>query len=209
MRLPAALVAVPLLAALLVVGGCSPDESVDQVNEEVAPSPTTSSTPATPKPSGPWVGDGAAQPPADDEQAAPRSGPVFSSANVRCVEEYSPEAMTGRAFAFDGTVTEIGGAVSNRGDSGDLPLSGVTFRVEEWFVGEGPATFTVDMLAPTKSEASESAPSYHVGSRLLVSGEDRWGEASEDGSLEDPIAWGCGFTRYFDEETAAAWRSAS
>jgi hypothetical protein len=41
---------------------------------------------------------------------------------------------------------------------------------------------------------SESPPSYSVGTRLLV-------------SREDAIAWGCGFTRYVDEETAAAWRS--
>jgi hypothetical protein len=41
---------------------------------------------------------------------------------------------------------------------------------------------------------SESPPSYAVGTRLLVSGEDQ-------------IVWACGFTRYFDEETAAAWRS--
>ena len=188
--------AVPLLAALLLIGGCSSNKGVDEVGEEVTPSPSTSET----SPGPPEV-----QPPADGEQAASATGPVSFSATASCVEEYSPRAMTGRAFAFDGTVTEIGESVTDRGDSGDLGYSGVTFRVDEWFVGDGPGTFTVDMGAPTKSRMSESAPSYGVGSRLLVSGEDRWGE----GGLEDPIAWGCGFTRYFDEDTAAAWRSAS
>jgi hypothetical protein len=73
--------------------------------------------------------------------------------------------------------------------------AGVTFEVREWFVGEGPQTFTVRMGAPTRSRVSESAPSYFVGTHLLVSG-------------ELGVAWDCGFTRYFDEDTAAAWRSA-
>jgi len=186
---------VPLLTALLLVGGCSSDEPGDAAGDDVTPSPTMSESSREPE----------LQPPADDQHVAPARGPVSFSATASCVEDYSPEAMTGRAFAFAGTVTEIGESVTDRGDSGDLGYSGVTFQVEEWFVGDGPATFTVDMGAPTKSRMSESAPSYFVGSRLLVSGEDRWGE----GGLEDPIAWGCGFTRYFDESTSAAWRSAS
>jgi len=37
----------------------------------------------------------------------------------------------------------------------------------------------------------ETVPSYGVGSRLLVSGEPRWG----GGALTNAIAWGCGFTQ--------------
>jgi hypothetical protein len=43
-----------------------------------------------------------------------------------------------------------------------------------------------------------------MGSRLLVSGEPRWGGTP----LEDPIAWGCGFTRYYDSGTAKSWKQA-
>ena len=43
-----------------------------------------------------------------------------------------------------------------------------------------------------------------LGTRLLVSGEDRW----DEGAMKHPIVWSCGFTRYYDRETAAAWRDA-
>ena len=44
---------------------------------------------------------------------------------------------------------------------------------------------------------------YDIGSRLLVSGEPRW----EGSPLDAPIAWGCGFARYYDPQTAAVWRT--
>lgn len=49
-----------------------------------------------------------------------------------------------------------------------------------------------------------SGPSYGLGTRLLVSGEPRWG----GGALTDAMAWGCGFTRYYDKATADNWRAA-
>lgn len=114
-------------------------------------------------------------------------------ATASCVESYSPGAVAGRAFAFDGTVLSVGPSVSDRGDDADLDLPGVTFDVHEWFVGEGPDRFTVDLAGA------------EPGTRLLVSGEERWG----GGALAQPIAWGCGFTRYHDEQTADAWRAAT
>ncbi|WP_353952143.1 hypothetical protein V6K52_01490 [Knoellia sp. S7-12] len=109
------------------------------------------------------------------------------------MEEYTLAAVTNRAFAFDGVVIDIGDSVSDQGGEGDLGLPGVTFRVYQWFSGGEGRTFRVDLQAPSGS--------FGVGSRLLVSGESRWGEPD----LAAAIAWGCGFTRYFDAKTAHAW----
>lgn len=133
-----------------------------------------------------------------------RSGPLTSSAVTSCVEQYSPRTVAELGFAFDGTVTAIGRGVTDRPGSGQLGYAGVTFEVDEWFAGGDTATVTVDMARPTTESADgESLPSYEVGTRLLVSGQPRWGGAP----LDDPIAWGCGFTRYYDAETADRWRT--
>ena len=112
------------------------------------------------------------------------------------MEEYTAAAVADRAFAFDGVVIEIAGSVSDQGGEGDLGLPGVTFRINQWFSAGGRRTFRVDLQAPEDS--------FDIGSRLLVSGESRWGEAD----LADAIAWGCGFTRYHDAETAREWQRA-
>lgn len=53
--------------------------------------------------------------PAGQATASPGPrGPVPVDATTDCVETYSPSAVAGRAFAFDGTVTGIGPARSNR-----------------------------------------------------------------------------------------------
>lgn len=138
--------------------------------------------------------------------AAERSGPLPGDEAASCVESYSPAALAARDFAFDGVVVTIGSSVSDRGDEGDLALPGVTFEVREWFSGGSADTVTVDMqtLATPAAEPSDQRYAYDVGSRLLISGEPRWGGAP----LDAPIAWGCGFSRYYDEQTAAAWRDA-
>ena len=133
-----------------------------------------------------------------------RTGPVNSTEAVRCVDQYSPRALRDRAFAFDGVVVDIGGAGSNRPGKGYLELAAVTFTVEEWFYGGAGTEVIIDMAPPADPTvpSGESVPSYGIGFRLLVSGEPRWGGSA----LEDAIAWGCGFTRYYDSATAATWR---
>ena len=130
-------------------------------------------------------------------------GALRGDAAADCVENYSPAAVAARAFAFDGTVTATGPARSNRSGVA-LPLAGVTFRVNEWFRGGTGATVTIDMEAPA-NVSSDPLPAYGIGTRLLVSGEPRWGGAP----LDAAIAWSCGFTRYYDPETAAEWAAAT
>jgi hypothetical protein len=121
-----------------------------------------------------------------------------------CVEEYSPRSVTGRAFAFDGTVSAIGPARTNR-PGGRLDLVAATFAVMHWYEGGSGSTVTVDITPPEPGASiGETGPSYGLGTRLLVSGEPRWGGSA----LADAIAWGCGFTRYYDEATANSWRAA-
>lgn len=142
------------------------------------------------------------------------TGPLNPGAAASCAVEYSPTSVTGRAFAFDGTVTAIGPARSNRAsvDLGaareglaPLDLVAATFSVNQWYRGGSGSTVTVDFTPPEVGHVmDESGPSYGVGTRLLVSGESRWGGAA----LTDAIAWGCGFTRYYDKATADSWRAA-
>ncbi len=117
------------------------------------------------------------------------TGPFGGDEAVLCVEMYTLVNLAHRAFAFDGTVVEIGSARTNR-PGVELPLAGVTFRVNQWFRGGSAQTVTVDM-----------GTSPQIGTRLLVSGQPRWGGTA----LTDAIAWGCGFTRYYDPDTAAQW----
>jgi hypothetical protein len=148
-------------------------------------------------------GDQTGSPTADRSGALPDGGAAAS-----CVEEYAPSAVSGRSFAFDGTVLEVGPSVSDRGDGADLDLPGVTFEVHEWFSGGSGDTVVVDMQIPAVGSAAPSEDgqgyTYGIGSRLLVSGEPRWGGVP----LAAPIGWSCGFSRYHDASTAAAWRDA-
>lgn len=140
------------------------------------------------------------------DSAAQLIGPLPDGTATSCVEEYSPEAVADRAFAFDGVVVDVGSATSNRGGDSNLDLAGVTFEVGEWFSGGRGSTVTIDMPAPTEGShgLSEGGPSYAIGSRLLVSGEPRWGGTA----LSDAIAWSCDFTRYYDPATANSWARA-
>jgi hypothetical protein len=123
-----------------------------------------------------------------------------------------PVTVAHRAFAFDGTVTHLGPGTTDRPGYGKLDSSGagrpgyvaVTFTVNAWFHGGTSARVTTDMTSPATGGGGEVGPTYGIGSRLLVSGEPRWGGPA----LRDAIVWGCGFTRYYDAQTASTWRQA-
>ena len=176
-RTLAALVSVALLG-----GACAaPGDAVRESSPRRAPSPAGQAT----------AGD---------------TRPPVVEARASCVETYTPGAVAGRGFAFDGTVVRVGTGQTDRAGTGQLNYAGVTFAVSEWFVGGSAASVIVDMPPPGEHTATvELPPSYQIGSRLLVSGEPRWGGAP----LEDAIAWGCGFTRSYDADTAAEWLAAT
>ena len=66
------------------------------------------------------VGDNETEVPANP--TAGRTGALPDGGTAYCVESYTPKALTGRAFAFDGVVLKIGASVSDRGDDADLGL---------------------------------------------------------------------------------------
>ena len=133
---------------------------------------------------------------------AARHGALPEGADASCAIAYSIDTLPRVAFAFDGVVTAIGPPRTNRGRA-VLPLVSASFSVRSWFRGGSDATVTVDLAAPQAS-SDEGPPAYGIGTRLLVSGQPRWGGAP----LDDAIAWGCGFTRYYDPATAKLWRRA-
>ncbi|GAA1178908.1 hypothetical protein GCM10009584_20720 [Ornithinimicrobium humiphilum] len=143
--------------------------------------------------------DGAVKAPSSDTSPGTQED-LAGGGSGACVEFYSPDALRSRAFAFDGTVVRVGPSVSDRGDAGDLGMPGVTFAVNEWFLGGASEEITVDMQG--LGETGEGDLLIREGSRLLLSGEPRWG----GGPLDQPVAWGCGFSRLYDEDTAASWR---
>ncbi|TKJ23452.1 hypothetical protein [Blastococcus sp. CCUG 61487] len=151
--------------------------------------------------------DGAAEQSAAGQEAADRpetaagsaaqGGPLITGGSENCAVVYSPEAVRDQDFAFDGVVVGLGPPVSE--PPTPLDETGVTFAVQEWFHGGSGATVTVDIPArPTPEQPLDGVRSYDVGTRLLVSGVDR--------AADGPLASTCGFTRYYDEQTAASWR---
>lgn len=146
-------------------------------------------------------GSGAAdrdRPPAGTAPSGPLGdGSVALDAPTSCAFPYDPDTLAERAgFAFDGSVTGIAETAPGGAQ--------VTFRVEEWFRGGEGDEFTIEMFAPGVVSIWGDNPSYQLGSRLLVSGDDRGGRER----LVDPVVWYCGFTRTYGASTAAQWREA-
>jgi len=120
-----------------------------------------------------------------------RTGELRSDSDTvaSCAFSY-PDTLGERGFAFDGTVTAIEDETT-------------TFRVERWYAG-GEGDSVAVPLRPTEAQFEvESvpvyAPSYEIGTRMLVSGEEDQGTT---------FVWQCGFTRYWDAATAADWEVA-
>lgn len=191
-----------LVAATLVVGGTT--VTVRHLDNHRVPTSTTAQAPS------PDLNRINSQGPGNS-----RAGAVpLGNASPSCVESYTLQTLREQAFAFDGTVLSLGAGRSDRapGLTDDPGYIGVTFTVTEWFRGGNARQITVNMLPPTTTPTATSegegnsvgGPSYGVGSRLLVSGGPRWGGPP----LQDPVAAVCGFTRYYQQQTAAAWRQA-
>lgn len=122
-----------------------------------------------------------------------------------CVEGYNLTTLQGRAFAFDGTVTSTAAMQPPQAEmDARAGYLAVTLPVHEWFRGGDQSSVTVDLVpGPTQGTVtSVEGASFGVGTRLLVTGEPRFGGPP----LQAPVAWSCGFTRDYDQPTAAAWR---
>lgn len=134
-------------------------------------------------------------------------GPLPGNLSSSCAESYDLTALKRRAFAFDGTVSGITAMQPPADGSGALNgYVTVMFTVNEWFRGGDQGTVTLDMIGPMGGSLviEDQEMSYGVGTRLLVSGEPRFGGSP----LQAAIAWPCGFTRYYDTGTAASWHQA-
>ena len=111
----------------------------------------------------------------------PPSGPSPSGLGVGfCVEQYSLETLGHRAVAFDGSVTAI-------------TADNVTFVINRTY--RGAAGSTITLAAPGMTGVSltpAGGPSFQVGQRYLVAG-------------EDGFAWACGFSQPYDPDVALAW----
>ncbi|GAA2480071.1 hypothetical protein [Winogradskya humida] len=135
-------------------------------------------------------------------EAKPSEAKPGGSELASCVKGYSPATLAKQDFAFDGTVVGVGPGITNRRDgTGILATVGVSFHVNVWFKGGTRDTVVVDMMPAPAGRADWTA----IGTRLLVSGMPRWGGAP----LDDPIAWECGFTRYYSPGMAAEWAEAT
>lgn len=178
----ATIVTAPVVLAATVVGAVLAIDppSSRPVAQAPAPQPSADASSTSPPPAAP-------------------SGALPGNLAASCVEEYDLTTLKRRAFAFDGTVSRIV-PMQPAADGGAPPAAYriVTFIVHEWFRGGDQTTVTVDMLRP----GAGSVQGYGIGTRLLVSGEPRWG----GGPLQAPVAWGCDFTRHYDQPTAASWR---
>ena len=87
------------------------------------------------------------------------------------------------------------------GKAETFPEVPVTFEVHHWYRGGQGQQVTISMMPPGAITSAGNA-TYSVGSRLLVSGEPRFGGKP----LDDPIAWSCGFTRWHTAEDAQTWQ---
>jgi hypothetical protein len=165
-----------------------PNSPGAQDSPSVQASPSTSSQSTSPTP-----------------PVTPRpTGALPDASFVRCTTSYSVERLNqASAFAFDGTVVAIR-PIPSESPGGDAGYVDVTFEVNDWYAGGSGTRATVDMVPPDVHAFESTPPSYQAGTRLLLSGDSRSGT----GSMDQAVANGCGFTRYYDEQTANAWRDA-
>jgi hypothetical protein len=127
----------------------------------------------------------------------PPSTDVRVMTAASCAFEYDPSTLAQRSWAFDGTLVSLGSLEDSR--LGRVPSA--TFSVNHWYRGGGGDQVTVQFeMGPI----SEFAPEVEVGARLLATGEPRWGGQP----LDDPVAWGCGFTQPWSADAAESWANA-
>jgi hypothetical protein len=120
--------------------------------------------------------------------------PVAVSSSGSCVAEPTESTLSQRSWAFDGTVESIG--VTHDSRLGSVPSA--TFSVHRWFKGGHDEKVTLQYEA---GSISEFVPATGPGVRMLVAGDPRWGGQP----LDDPVAWGCGFSLPWTDAAERAW----
>jgi hypothetical protein len=111
-----------------------------------------------------------------------------------CVASYSRHTLAERTWAFDGVATSTG--TGNDSRLGAVPVT--TFRVDHWYKGGSGPEVTVEFSFGDSEDQSLLGGS---GTRFLVAGEPRWGGPA----LNDPVAWGCGFTQIWTPQVEHEW----
>ncbi len=127
-------------------------------------------------------GDGSdgGQVPADQTDGDATVDPAGGGVIGSCLA-YSSEELVLREHAFHGEATEVTDTT-------------VTFDVIEWYSAEGDASITLVVDSTLSSDTYRDFP-FDEGEEYLVSGDAEF-------------AWGCGFTRPYEEALAAEWNAA-
>jgi len=115
-----------------------------------------------------------------------------SSSTLSCVEEYTPENLARRSWAFDGTIVEVVPPVDLESPNPDDQVTSVTFRVNNWYAGGSGESVTVKTSNVPGGVTMNGDADPSIGARLLASGEDEY-------------LWGCGFTMPYTEQDAAVF----
>jgi hypothetical protein len=118
-----------------------------------------------------------------------------STSTMSCVEEYTPENLARRSWAFDGTIVEVVPPVDLESPDPDDQVTLVTFRVSRWYAGGPGETVTVKTSNVPGGTTINGDADPSIGARLLASGEDEY-------------LWGCGFTMPYSDEDAAVFAAA-
>lgn len=118
-----------------------------------------------------------------------------STSTMSCVEEYTPENLARRSWAFDGTIVEVVPPVDLESPDPDDQVTLVTFRVDRWYAGGPAETVTVKTSNVPGGTTINGDADPSIGARLLASGEDEY-------------LWGCGFTMPYSDEDAAVFAAA-
>ncbi len=141
-----------------------------------------------------------------DSKTIEPSGPLPHSGSASCVEPYSMDTLAARHISFDGTIQNISPTESRGGGKQASDYAEVAFAVNRMFRGPRREQIVVLLPKPDSNGPSlpQAPPPYEVGMRLLVSGE----RLSVKEASNPYVAWGCGFTRYWDSTTADHWDQA-
>jgi len=118
-----------------------------------------------------------------------------SSSTLSCAEEFTPENLARRSWAFSGTIVEVVLPVDVESPNPDDQLTLVTFRVDRWYTGGSSETVTVKTSNVPGGVSMNGDADPSIGARLLASGEDEF-------------LWGCGFTMPYTEQDAAVFATA-